>query len=144
MSDRQEGIRVDRWLWAARFFKTRSLAKTAVEGGKVHVDGQRIKPAKELRIGQSVKISRGTSETTVVVAELSQHRGPAPVAQQLYKETQESIEQRELMSSRRRMERAGLQVPSTRPSKKERRDLRKFKDLNDPNDDSNDRWQEPS
>ena len=144
MTEREEGIRVDRWLWAARFFKTRSLAKTAVEGGKVHVDGQRIKPAKDLRVGQSVKISRGTSETTVVVTQLSQQRGPAPVAQQLYNETQESIEQRELMTSRRRMERAGLQVPSTRPSKKERRDLRKFKDLNDPNDDSNDRWQEPS
>lgn len=143
MSESEQGVRVDRWLWAARFFKTRSLAKTAVEGGKVHVDGQRIKPAKDIRIGQSVKINRGTSETTVVVAELSQHRGPAPVAQQLYNETQESIEQRELMSSRRRMERAGLQVPSTRPSKKERRDLRKFKDLNDPNDDLNDRWQEP-
>lgn len=123
----QRGIRIDRWLWAARFFKTRSLAKHAVEGGKVHLEGQRAKPAKEVRVGQQLTIRRGDTEMTVVVAELSEQRGPAKVAQLLYNETAESIELREAASARRRMERAGLQVPSSKPSKKDRRDLRRLK-----------------
>jgi len=123
----QRGIRIDRWLWAARFFKTRSLAKHAVEGGKVHLEGQRAKPAKEIRVGQQLTIRRGDTEMTVVVAELSEQRGPAKVAQLLYNETAESIELREAASARRRMERAGLQVPSSKPSKKDRRDLRRLK-----------------
>ena len=123
------GVRIDRWLWAARFFKTRSLAKQAVEGGKVHLDGHRAKPAKEVRIGQRLTIRRGDTQTTVIIAELSEQRGPARVAQLLYSETPESIEQRESAAARRRMERAGLQVPKTKPSKKGRRDLRKLKSM---------------
>ena len=121
-------VRIDRWLWAARFFKTRSLAKAAVEGGKVHVDDQRSKPAKAIRIGQTVEVRKGTVVMTVVVKDLSEQRGSAQIAQTLYEETTASIEKREILSSRRKMERAGLQVPSTRPSKKDRRDLRKLKD----------------
>ena len=121
-------VRIDRWLWAARFFKTRSLAKAAVEGGKVHVDGQRSKPAKAVRVGQTVEVRKGTVLMTVIVRDLAEQRGSAPSAQTLYEETPESIEKREIMSSRRKMERAGLQVPSTKPSKKDRRDLRKLKD----------------
>ena len=121
-------VRIDRWLWAARFFKTRSLAKAAVEGGKVHVDDQRSKPAKAVRIGQTVEVRKGTVVMTVVVKDLSEQRGSAQIAQTLYEETTASIEKREILSSRRKMERAGLQVPSTRPSKKDRRDLRKLKD----------------
>lgn len=121
-------VRIDRWLWAARFFKTRSLAKTAVEGGKVHVDGQRSKPAKAVRVGQTVEVRKGTVLMTVIVKDLAEQRGSAQIAQTLYEETPESIEKREIMSSRRKMERAGLQVPSTKPSKKDRRDLRKLKD----------------
>ena len=121
-------VRIDRWLWAARFFKTRSLAKAAVEGGKVHVDDQRSKPAKAVRIGQTVEVRKGTVVMTVVVKDLSEQRGSAQIAQTLYEETAASIEKREILSSRRKMERAGLQVPSTRPSKKDRRDLRKLKD----------------
>lgn len=132
MSDSPCGVRIDRWLWAARFFKTRSLAKNAVEGGKVHIDGARVKPAKEVHVGQKVTISRGQFESTVVVAGLSQQRGPATIAQTLYEETQASIETRQALSARLRMERAGLKVPTHRPSKKERRDLRKLKDSNDP------------
>ena len=124
---RPAGVRIDRWLWAARFFKTRSLAKRAVEGGKVHLQGSRVKPAKEVHVGQSMSIRRGDSEVTVVIADLSEHRGPAKAAQALYAETAQSIEARELASSRRRMEKAGLQVPASRPSKKDRRDLRKLK-----------------
>lgn len=125
------GIRIDRWLWAARFFKTRSLAKTAVEGGKVHVDGQRTKPAKELRLGQTVTIRKGLQEQTVVVEALSEQRGSATIAQTLYKETPESIELREISVSRRRMERAGLTVPSGRPNKKDRRALSQLKSLDE-------------
>ena len=123
------GIRIDRWLWAARFFKTRSLAKKAVEGGKVHVENQRAKPSKELQIGQTLQIRRGETVQTVVVTLLSNQRGPATQAQRLYEETIESIERRELRTSSRRMERAGLTVPSGRPDKKDRRALAQLRDL---------------
>ena len=129
-------VRIDRWLWAARIFKTRSLAKTAIEGGKVHVDGQRTKPAKEVRIGQTLTVSRGSTEITLVISALSEQRGPAKVAQFLYNETDESIEQREILSSRRRMERAGLQVPDSKPSKKDRRSLKKLRGLDE-------QWRQP-
>ena len=120
-------VRIDRWLWAARFFKTRSLAKTAIEGGKVHVDGQRVKPAKEIQIGQQLQITRGHVEQIVIVAGLSERRGPAKVAVTLYEETQASVEQRQRLAAQRRMQNAGLTVPTTRPTKKGRRDLRKLK-----------------
>ena len=123
------GARVDRWLWAARFFKTRSLAKTAVEGGKVHLDDQRTKPAKELRIGQVLTIRKGIQLQTVVVDAVSEHRGSATVAQTLYTETPESVELREISVSRRRMERAGLTIPTGRPNKKDRRALTQLKSL---------------
>ena len=113
-------VRIDRWLWAARFFKTRSSAKSAVEGGKVHVDGKRVKPSKELRPGQTLEI---------VVQELSQQRGPATKAQALYAESSESIELREQRKSIRRMERAGLTMPSSRPDKKDRRALAQLRGL---------------
>ena len=122
-------VRIDRWLWAARFFKTRSSAKSAVEGGKVHVDGKRVKPSKELRPGQTLEIRRGDLVQTVVVQEISQQRGPATKAQALYAETSESIELREQRKSIRRMERAGLTVPSSRPDKKDRRALAQLRGL---------------
>ena len=122
-------VRIDRWLWAARFFKTRSSAKSAVEGGKVHVDGKRVKPSKELRPGQTLEIRRGDLVQIVVVQELSQQRGPATKAQALYAETSESIELREQRKSIRRMERAGLTMPSSRPHKKDRRALAQLRGL---------------
>ena len=128
MSD-SEAVRVDRWLWAARFFKTRSLAKTAIDGGKVQLQGQRVKPAKEIRVGDELVIRRGDMEQTVVVQGLSEQRGPASVAQQLYLETEQSIEQRTSIRAQRAMERAGLRVPERKPSKKGRRELRKLKTL---------------
>lgn len=131
MSDNDASVRVDRWLWAARFFKTRSLAKQAVEGGKVHLDGQRIKPAKTVQVGQTLKIRRGTVEQVIVIRALSEQRGPAPVAQALYAETDESIEAREAVRARRAMERAGLKVPSTKPSKRDRRELSRLKSLDE-------------
>ena len=127
----EPAVRVDRWLWAARFFKTRSLAKQAIEGGKVHLEGQRIKPAKEVRVGQKLEITRGETVLDIVVAGLSEKRGPAPVAQTLYEETDASIERRESNQALRRMERAGLRIPETRPSKKQRRDLLRLKTQSD-------------
>ena len=129
------GIRIDRWLWAARFFKTRSLAKKAVEGGKVHVESQRAKPSKELQVGQTLQIRRGETVQTVVVQVLSDQRGPATQAQALDEETIESIELRELRKSNRRMERAGLTVPTGRPDKKDRRALAQLRNLDQ-------RWQQ--
>ncbi|MEQ9452632.1 MAG: S4 domain-containing protein [Pseudomonadales bacterium] len=121
-------VRIDRWLWAARFFKTRSLAKAAIEGGKVTVDGHKPKPAKEITRGQTINVRRGDDVCTAIVLDLSEKRGSASVAQTLYAETPESVERRERNRSQRRMERAGLTVPQTKPSKKQRRDLRKLKD----------------
>jgi len=121
-------VRIDRWLWAARFFKTRSLAKSAIEGGKVTLQGQRVKPAKEVFVGQQLNIRRGLTQQVVEIVALSDKRGPAKVASTLYCETPESIEQREAQSAQRRMQRAGLQVPNQRPSKKDRREIRKLKD----------------
>ncbi len=120
-------VRIDRWLWAARFFKTRSLAKAAIEGGKVHVDGQRVKPAKEVRPGQTLEIRRGDTVFVVIIEKVSDKRGAALVAQALYIETASSREQREAVTARRRMERAGLTIPKVRPSKKQRRALLKLK-----------------
>ncbi len=124
-------VRIDRWLWAARFYKTRSLAKSAVEGGKVHIDGQRVKPSKEVRVGVTLTIRKNLTPQIVVVNALSDQRGPASVAQLLYTETNESIEMREAMLSQRRMERAGLNVPGSKPDKKDRRALSRLKSLHD-------------
>jgi ribosome-associated heat shock protein Hsp15 len=119
--DEQAGVRVDRWLWAARFYRTRSLAKSAVEGGKVHVNEQRVKPAKELQVGQTVRVNKDGVIFTVTVLQLSEQRGSATIAQTLYCETPQSIEQRQIAVSERRMARAGLNIPAQRPNKRDRR-----------------------
>ena len=130
------GMRLDRWLWAARFFKTRAQAKTAIEGGKVdyhleaRADASTIKPkvSKEVSVGDFVTLRRGWSKETVVVLELAQQRGNATAARALYRETTDSIERREIEVARRRMERAGLIVPASRPSKRDRREIRRLKE----------------
>lgn len=122
-------VRIDRWLWAARFFKTRSLAKSAVERGKVHLDSKRVKPSKDMRPGQTLEIRRGDMVQTVIVKALSEQRGPATQAQTLFEETAESIELRETRRSVLLMERAGLAVPSGRPDKKDRRALAQLRGL---------------
>ena len=86
-----ERLRVDKWLWAARFFKTRSIAKSAIEGGKVHLDGQRVKVSREIGVGEKLTIKQGWDEKEIVVKALSDRRGPAPTARDLYDETQASI-----------------------------------------------------
>lgn len=121
-----EKIRIDKWLWAARFFRTRSLAKEAIEGGKVHCDGVRVKVSKEVKLGMVFTIRQGFDEKTVEVKALSETRGPATVAQALYTETAESIAQREQNTAHRQAN--NLAHPDHRPSKKDRRQIHKFQD----------------
>ncbi len=121
-----ERLRVDKWLWAARFFKTRALAQKAVNGGKVHVNGTRIKPAHEVTPGDRLKITKGSTHFEVVVEAISDCRGPARVAEQLYAETEESIERRKREAEIRRMDRLARPVPDRRPDRKDRRRLRKL------------------
>lgn len=120
-----ESMRVDKWLWAARFFKTRSIAKAAIEGGKVHHQNERVKVSKEIRIGMELTIQQGIDKKTVVIKALSGVRGPAPIAQQLYEETSPSIARRELFAAQRKLN--NLARPDHRPSKKDRRQIQKFK-----------------
>lgn len=126
-----ERVRLDRWLWAARFFKSRAMAKSAVEGGKVEIDGQRAKPAKEIAVGQRILVRRGEELFDVEVIALADKRGSASIAVTLYAETTASQEQRAADVARRKMERAGLKVPEKRPEKRARRALAKMKQAND-------------
>ena len=123
-----DAMRIDKWLWAARFFKTRSLAKAAIEGGKVHHQNERVKVSKDVRIGMELTIQQGFEKKTVIIKALSAVRGGASIAQQLYEETAESIERRELHASQRKMH--NLARPDHRPSKKDRRDINRFKHEN--------------
>ena len=120
-------LRLDKWLWAARFYKTRSLAKNAVEGGKVHLNGARARPAKEVVAGDTLKVTRGEVEQTVVIAAIASQRGSASVAATLYEETAESIHTRASQRAERRMLAAGLTLPKSRPNKKQRRALTDLK-----------------
>lgn len=123
----QESYRLDKWLWAARFYKTRTLAREMVDGGKVHYNGQRTKPSKEVEIGAMIKLRQGNDEKEVQVLALSNLRKAAPLAQQLYQETEESIKKREQLAWARKANALSMPNPERRPNKKERRDLLKFK-----------------
>ncbi|HYW92723.1 MAG TPA: S4 domain-containing protein [Gammaproteobacteria bacterium] len=124
-------VRMDKWLWAARFFKTRGLASDAVKGGKVHVNGQRVKPAHALQPGDRVTVTKGPYRFEIEVVGLSERRGPARTAEQLYRETPESRSGREEISARRRAERLSApRPPRGRPDKKQRRELIRFKQRN--------------
>ena len=119
-------IRLDKWLWAARFFKTRSLAADAVSGGKVAVNGDRAKPGRIVRAGDELTIRRGSYEWTVVIKDVSRLRGPAPRAQQLYEESIESASKREDAIAQMKLERPPeFDIPG-RPSKKDRRAITRF------------------
>ncbi len=111
------------------FFKTRSIAKAAIEGGKVHHDSERVKVSKEIRVGMELTIMQGFEKKTVVIKALSATRGPAPVAQLLYEETEVSLARRELIAAQRKLH--NLARPDHRPSKKDRRQISKFKQEND-------------
>jgi len=120
-------MRLDKWLWAARFFKTRSLAKQAIEGGKVHVDGQRVKASKDLTLGLVLQIRQGFDEREVVVKALSEQRRGAPEAALLYEETPASLERRELSAQQRKLANALQPLSDGRPTKKQRRQIHQFK-----------------
>lgn len=120
-------MRIDKWLWVARFFKTRSRAKDAVVGGKVHINGERCKAARNVEVGDTLEISRGVSREIVLVKGLAEHRGNATKAQTLYEETEASLERRLEESAVRRMTRAGLSAPKLKPSKSDRKSLRKIR-----------------
>ena len=128
-ADATNRVRLDKWLWAARFFKTRSLAKAAIEGGKVQINGQRAKPSKEIEPGITLTIHQGWEEKTLVVTALSEQRRGAAEAALLYTETPESLVKREQQAAARRAARAGIQYPDERPSKKQRRQIIKFRSL---------------
>ena len=117
-------LRIDKWLWAARFYKTRSLAVEEIDRGRVEINGQETKPAREVKVGDTVAIRRDGMTRTVVVKGLSGARGPAPVAQQLYEETPDSIRERERFAEQRRYAREpSLSIEHGRPTKRGRRDL---------------------
>ncbi|KRG46737.1 RNA-binding protein [Stenotrophomonas panacihumi] len=124
-----EGVRLDIWLWAARFYKTRSLAKQAVETGKVDVDGQRPKPSRSVRPGQALRVVRGEEVFEVQVLGLSEQRGPAPVAQQLYAESDASRQRRAEQRAELVARRDGYQAPEHRPDKRARRLIRALGDI---------------
>ncbi|GGD30882.1 ribosome-associated heat shock protein Hsp15 [Franconibacter pulveris 1160] len=122
-----EGVRLDKWLWAARFYKTRALAREMIEGGKVHYNGQRAKPSKIIELNAVLVLRQGNDERTVVVKAITDQRRPAAEAVQLYEETAESIEKREKLALARKLNALSMPHPDRRPDKKERRDLMKFK-----------------
>ena len=131
MNDRDrhsEKLRLDKWLWAARFFKTRSLAKAAVEGGKVQLAGQRVKVSREIAAGDILQIRQGWDERVVVVKALSEQRRGAPEAQLLYEETADSIARREQSAAARKAAGGMIDRPAQRPDKRQRRQIHRFKD----------------
>ena len=121
------GVRIDTWLWAARFFKTRPLAKRACELGRIQSNGQPAKPAREVRIGDRLRVSNDGGDFQIVVLLLSEVRGPAPVAQTLYRETEESRELRQKVAAERRAMREFELLPAGRPSKRDRRHIIQFR-----------------
>ncbi|WP_339135550.1 MAG: S4 domain-containing protein [Candidatus Electrothrix sp. GW3-4] len=125
--DKQEiAVRLDKWLWAARFFKTRSMASKAVSGGHVHLNGKRVKPSRIVQGGEQLRIKRGIEIYTINILALSDRRGPAKVAITLYEETEESRTQREEAREQRRLVKAPASRPEGRPDKRDRRKIRKF------------------
>ena len=119
-------LRIDKWLWAARFYKTRSLAEDEINKGRVQVNGQDAKPSREVKAGDTVALQQGPVRKNVVVRGISAARGPAPVAQQLYEETPESIAAREQAAEQRRLApEPALGITQGRPTKRDRRDLGK-------------------
>ncbi len=124
-----ERTRIDKWLWAARFFKTRSLATDAVDGGKVQINGETAKPAKQVKVGDSVRLRQGAFEYRLTVRGIAERRGPASVAQTLYEEDPESKLAREKHAEQLRLAPAAFVFEEKgRPTKKDRRDLSRFID----------------
>jgi ribosome-associated heat shock protein Hsp15 len=119
-------VRIDKWLWAARFFKTRGLAQTAVVGGKVRLNGERVKPAKELKAGDELAVRLGEYEWSITVKALSERRGPAAAARELYEESEESRVRRAAQTADRRAQGSLWGERKGRPSKRDRRRIVRF------------------
>ncbi|WP_049631612.1 MULTISPECIES: RNA-binding S4 domain-containing protein [unclassified Cellvibrio] len=128
--DDDDKIRIDKWLWAARFYKTRMLAKQAIEGGKIHCDGQRIKPSKEALVGLELTIRQDWDDKTVIIKALSDQRRGAPQAALLYEETEESKNLREKRAAERKAGLGNFIISDHRPNKKERRQIHRFQRVN--------------
>jgi len=124
-----EGARIDAWLWAARFFKTRSLAKQAIERGRVTITGKPCKPSSTVKVGDSLRVTRGEEIFEVEVSGLAHKRGSAALAQTLYRESEASVAARKAAIEQRRAERAGYQPPPKRPDKRARRLIRALGDI---------------
>jgi ribosome-associated heat shock protein Hsp15 len=124
-AEHMDNVRIDKWLWAARFFKTRSLASEAVDTGRVKLDGERIKPARSVKIDDKLTIDHGAESWEVLVLALSDQRGPAPVARQLYQETEASVAKRENEHEARKLYREPGSTIKGRPTKRDRRQLSK-------------------
>ena len=120
-------LRLDKWLWAARFYKTRAIARSMIEGGKVHYNGQRSKPGKQVEGGAQLRLWQGDDEREVIVLVLSEQRRGAPEAALLYEETAASLAKRAKMAEARRLNSLYAPHPETRPDKKQRRDLLRLK-----------------
>ncbi|WP_413285441.1 ribosome-associated heat shock protein Hsp15 [Vibrio sp. MA40-2] len=123
----KEAVRLDKWLWAARFYKTRSIARNMIDGGKVHYNGQRSKPSKIVDVGATITLRQGQDEKTVIIEKISGQRRGAPEAQLLYTETAESIAKSEENAQKRKLNTLYNPSPERRPDKKQRRDIIKFK-----------------
>ncbi len=121
-----DSIRLDKWLWAARFFKTRAVATHSVQGGKVHINGDRVKPSRSVYVGDVVSVTRGQQRMTVTVLCVSRRRGPAIEAQKLYAETEVSREKRELEIEQRRLLNNMIPQAQGRPTKRQRHKIRQF------------------
>ncbi|MBB1477536.1 ribosome-associated heat shock protein Hsp15 [Shewanella sp. SG41-3] len=121
-------IRLDKWLWAARFYKTRAIAKDMINGGKVHYNGQRTKSSKNAEVGAKIRLRQGNDDKEVFVIQLSGHRQSANVAQTLYEETPESINKRIINAEARRLNILNNPAPDHKPDKKQRRQIMRFKD----------------
>jgi len=127
MTENDDRVRLDKWLWAARFYKTRSLAAEAIAGGKVQVNGDRVKRAKPIQIGDEVRIRQGPYEYLVLVQGVSDRRGPAAMAAELYEEKPESRAAREAMAIQLKSLHAAFIPERSRPTKKDRREIQKLK-----------------
>lgn len=120
-------VRLDKWLWAARFFKTRALARQAIDGGKVELDGVRAKPGKNVITGMKLRIRIAHDLREIIIDNVSDKRGPAKVAQQLYRETTESLQRRAVAAEQRKLATQVIQYDQNRPEKHDRRKMQQFK-----------------
>ena len=118
-------MRIDKWLWAARFYKSRNSAAVAVNGGKVHVNKQRVRPSKLIQVGDKLKVTRGQFQAEIKITALSEKRGPASDAQKLYEESHESIEKRKFKNEQRKLLNSRMSWSNQKPDKRQRRQLRK-------------------